>query len=208
VIEQMPGLQVSAAHYAWSEYVTRGRWSSYWHQIRLVLERRPTTCLVVGKGDDIVPAVLRLAGVGTTTVDIDPRLEPDTVADVRSLPFSDDEFDCVLAAQVLEHVPFEALDGVVSELRRVTRSFVVASVPQRGRAWELALKLPFLPALRSGGVLPARTRHRFDGQHHWEVGARQLRRGRLEAVLGSRFTIAETLVVPDHPYHRFYVLVA
>ena len=79
-------------------------------------------------------------------------------------------------------------------------------VPQRGRAWELALKLPLLPALKAGGVLPARTKHRFDGQHYWEVGARDFRRGRLEAVLRHRFTIAETLVVPDHPYHRFYVL--
>lgn len=198
--------QVPAAHYSWLAYTTRGRWSSYWHQIRLVLERGAETCLVVGKGDGIVPYVLERAGVRTTTADIDPSLEPDTVSDVRSLPFRAGSFDCALAAQILEHVPFETLDRALSELRRVTRSFVVVSVPQRGRAWELAVKLPFLPALKAGGVLPARTRHRFDGQHHWEVGARDFRRRRLEAALGSRFTIAETLVVPDHPYHRFYVL--
>ena len=198
--------QVRAEHYSWLEYTTRGRWSSYWHQIRLVLERGAETCLVVGNGDGIVPSLLERAGVRTTTVDIDPRLDPDTIADVRSLPFPDRSFDCVLAAQILEHVRFETLDGALSEMRRVTRSSVIASVPQRGRAWELAVKLPFLRAFKAGGVLPARTRHRFDGQHYWELGARDFRRSRLEAALRRHFTIAETFVVPDHPYHRFYAL--
>jgi SAM-dependent methyltransferase len=206
MIEALAPPQVPASHYAWLEYTTRGRWSSYWHQLRLVLERGPETCLVVGKGDGIVPSLLELTGVETTTVDIDPGLEPDAVADVRSLPFPDGEFECALAAQVLEHLPFETLDGALSELRRVIQSFVVVSVPQRGRAWELAVKLPFLPALKAGGVLPARTRHRFDGQHRWELGARDFPRSRVETALAARFTIAHTLVVPDHPYHRFYVL--
>jgi hypothetical protein len=200
--------QVSTVHYSWQSYTTRGRWSSYWHQIRLVLERGPETCLVVGKGDGAVPFVLEREGVGTTTVDIDPTLSPDMVADVRSLPLESSSFDCVLAAQILEHVPFDDLASALAELRRVARTFVVVSLPQRGRAWELALRIPFLPGLRAGGVLPARTRHRFDGQHYWEVGARDFRRSRVEAALGSRFTIAETFVVPDHPYHRFYVLEA
>lgn len=198
--------QVSTAHYSWLAYTTRGRWSSYWHQLRVVLERGAETCLVIGKGDGIVPSVLERAGVRTTTVDIDPNLAPDAVADVRSLTFPDESFDCVLAAQILEHLPFETVEDALSELRRVTRSFVVASVPQRGRAWELAVKLPLLPAFKAGGVLRARTRHRFDGQHHWELGARDFRRPRLEELLRRRFTIAETFVVPDHPYHRFYVL--
>jgi hypothetical protein len=200
--------QVSATHYSWQSYTTRGRWSSYWHQIRLVLERGPETCLVVGKGDGTVPFVLVRDGVRATTVDIDATLAPDTVADVRSLPFADASFDCVLAAQILEHLPFDTLDGALAELRRVARSFVVVSVPQRGRAWEIAVRIPFLPGVRVGGVLPARTRHRFDGQHYWEVGARDFRRRRVEAAFGSHFAIEETLVVPDHPYHRFYVLVA
>ena len=136
-------------------HTTRGRWSSYWHQIRLVLERGADACLVVGNGDGIVPSLLERAGVRTTTVDIDPRLDPDTIADVGWLQFPDRSFDCVLAAQILEHVRFETLDGALSEMRRVTRSSVVASVPQRGRAWELAFK-GALPEGIQGGWRPAR----------------------------------------------------
>ncbi len=161
--------------------------------------------LVVGNGDGTVTALIERAGYARPP-STSPRLDPDTIADVRSLPFPDRGFDRVLAAQILEHVRFETLDGALSEVRRVTRSSVVASVPQRGRAWELAVKVPFLRAFKAGGVLPARTRHRFDGQHYWELGAREFRRSRLEAALARHFTIAETFVVPDHPYHRFYVL--
>ncbi|NCN08090.1 class I SAM-dependent methyltransferase [Candidatus Parcubacteria bacterium] len=52
------------------------------------------------------------------TVDIDPDRKPDIVADARSLPFKDGEFDFVLCTEMLEHVknPFE----VESEIRRVT----------------------------------------------------------------------------------------
>jgi SAM-dependent methyltransferase len=197
--------QVAIEHYAFETYATHARWSSFWHQIRDVLAAKPVSCLVIGAGDGIVPAVLRHLGVSVTTLDVDSALEPDLLGDVRALPIDDRAFDVVIASQILEHIPFDDVPRALGELRRVARKRVVISIPQRGRAWEIVVRLPILPKVARGGVLPARTRHSFDGTHHWEVGARGLRRSRFEAVLTDHFTVFSTYVVTDNPYHRFYV---
>lgn len=53
------------------------------------------------------------------TVDIDPKREPEIVADAAHMPFKDNEFNVVLCTEMLEHVknPFD----VEKEIRRVTK---------------------------------------------------------------------------------------
>lgn len=200
------GVQVDPAHYAWASYNTQGRWASYWHQIRAVLEARPASCLVVGPGDGTVPALLERLGIEVTTLDIDPRLRPDLVGDVRGIPLGDDAVDVSVCAQVLEHIPLSEVAAGAAELARVTRRRAVVSVPQRGRMWRLNVRLPYLPQVAAAGVLPARTPHAFDGQHHWELGARNSPRRAVEQLLSRSFAIERTYTVVEHPYHRFYLL--
>jgi len=63
------------------------------------------------------------------TVDIDPKLKPDIVCDVHNLKCSDNNFDTVVALQLLEHCrdPQRALN----EMRRVLkkRGKLIFSVP-------------------------------------------------------------------------------
>src|SRR5689334_22203261 len=49
--------------------------------------------------------------------------------DVTALEFPDDSFDCVLCAEVLEHVP--AVDRAAREISRVARHEAVIGVPYR-----------------------------------------------------------------------------
>lgn len=56
-------------------------------------------------------------------------------ADIGRLPFVDDQFDLVLAIEVLEHVPFPEL--ALAELNRVARADLVVSVP-REPIWRAA----------------------------------------------------------------------
>jgi SAM-dependent methyltransferase len=53
-------------------------------------------------------------------------------ADIRQLPFPDEQFDAVICFETLEHI--EMGDAALSELRRVLRpnGFVLASSPNRG----------------------------------------------------------------------------
>ncbi len=55
--------------------------------------------------------------------------------DIGRLPFRDDQFDLVLAIEVLEHVPFPEL--ALAEIARVARRHVVVSVP-REPIWRAA----------------------------------------------------------------------
>lgn len=50
-----------------------------------------------------------------------------SVGDVRHLPYPDGEFDTVLLLEVLEHVP--DAEGVLREVRRVSRKNLILSVP-------------------------------------------------------------------------------
>jgi hypothetical protein len=50
-------------------------------------------------------------------------------ANVRSLPFLDRQFDLVLCTEVLEHLATDTLVKAVAELIRVSRKYVLVSVP-------------------------------------------------------------------------------
>ena len=52
---------------------------------------------------------------------------------LERLPFPDGEFDLVSAFETLEHLPPEAVPRALVELRRVTRGYVVATIPSFGR---------------------------------------------------------------------------
>ncbi len=56
-------------------------------------------------------------------------------ASIESLPFSDNSFDMVVCAEVLEHLPGSVLEKGVKELARVARHWVFVSVPYRQQVW-------------------------------------------------------------------------
>lgn len=201
-----PEIQVPTTHYAWGQYATRQRWSSYWHQVTHVIEAAPLSCLIIGAGDGLVAEVLRRQGIRVDVCDFDPDIGADIVGDVRSLPIDDDAYEVTVCAQVLEHIPGSDLPAALGELARVTTQRTVVSVPQHGRVWELSFRVPPWRRFARGGVLPARTAHVADEQHQWELGGGGLPRSEFERMVRKRFTLAQTYAVPDNPYHRFYVL--
>lgn len=52
-----------------------------------------------------------------------------TYADAADMPFEPKSFDYVLALEMIEHLPTDAMSKVVTELRRVAAKAVVISVP-------------------------------------------------------------------------------
>ena len=136
----LPPRQVDPSHY-FNGYDSLARFASYWHQIE-------ETCVLggdvleVGVGNGTVSAVLRARGVALTTVDLDSALKPDVVADIRALPFDDRSFDTVLAAEVLEHIPWDETSAAVGEIVRVARRGAVISVPDSRLAFTMESRLP------------------------------------------------------------------
>lgn len=92
------------------------------------------TILDAGCGDGFVTNRLHELGFEVVGVDIEPgaleRLEsPARVGSVDALPASDEEFDCVLVADVLEHLPRGSFETALGELTRVARRYLVVNSP-------------------------------------------------------------------------------
>jgi len=96
--------------YNFQRYVYFSHWISYWYQINEVLELKPESLLVIGIGDRIVVDILEKEISEIKTFDIDENLKPDVIGSVENLPFKDNQFDVILCAEVLEHLPFEKFE--------------------------------------------------------------------------------------------------
>ncbi len=190
-----------------SDYNDKKRWASYWHQINEVLSLKPSSVLIVGKGSGLVSEYLKLGGIKITVLDIDESLNPDVVASVLDMPFQDNEFDAVLCAQVLEHLPHDDFNKALSEIKRVAKNGVVISLPHFGPAIRFLFKLPLLPEIKFMIKLPYPIKHVFKGEHYWEIGKRgyPVRKIKKE-IIKSGFSINKTFVVFENPLHRFFIL--
>jgi ubiquinone/menaquinone biosynthesis C-methylase UbiE len=156
------------------QYLSLIRTITHWHQANEVSLCCPSggSVLEIGVGCGHTTWLMRQWGLQVTTVDLDPELRPDVVGDVTSLPFEKSAFDCVLAAEVLEHLPFEQFGLAVSELARVSRDWVIITLPAPLVGLSALLNVPVLPSFGFSLGLPLWKKHRFNGEHYWELGKR------------------------------------
>lgn len=115
------------------------------HWLAQIAARRPQTEIV---GLDIGLDVLKKAQTVTTGV-------PLIVGDAGKLPFNGPQFDLVLAAEVLEHVPDPMI--VVREMGRITKAYCVVSVPHE--PWWRMLNMARMHYLRALGNTPGHIQH-------------------------------------------------
>ena len=86
--------------------------------------------LVVGSGNGY--ELVHFLNAGHDVVGIDlyvPEIQTvkdHTVkGDASNMPFADDEFDLVFCTEMLEHVPIESIDSILSEIRRVGKQYYI-----------------------------------------------------------------------------------
>jgi len=174
-----------SSKYSFRKYIYPTRWMSYWYQIKEVLDLESETVLEVGVGSELVADYLKNQGIKITTVDIDEKLRPDIVGNVLNLPFSDNLFDVILCTEVLEHLPFDKFEAALRELKRVSRKYVIL---------RLAIKLAFP------------IKHRFDGEHYWEIGKRGYSSKKVKNIIKKHFKIRKEFIPFENQYHHFFVL--
>lgn len=104
------------------------------------------TILDVGCGDGAItnPLAERYAVVGVDSSEVALRhLRTEAVlADAAALPFEDGSFDLVLSSQLLEHLDDEQYGRALVEMRRVTRRFLLISVPYREDLRQRLIRCP------------------------------------------------------------------
>ena len=200
--------QVSKDHYFTRSYFNKERWFSYWYQIESVLKLSPRTLLEIGPGDQTVSHILEKRRIEVTTVDIASDLGARIKASVTELPFVDNSFDGVLAAEVLEHIRFEDVPQAVQEIYRVAKRFAVISLPHAGIVFSFGFKLPLLSRLDYIWKLPFLwKKHQFQGEHYWELGKRGYSVSRIKKLFKtSGFAICGARLYADDPAHYFFIL--
>lgn len=164
--------QVDATVHYRRGYLTLPRAITHWYQANEVADATPPAgrVLEIGPGSGHTTWLLRNWGYRVTTCDFDPAIGPDVVADVRRLPFADRSFDTVIAAEVLEHLPFDDFGTALQQLARIAERAVVVTLPAPFLGIAALLNLPGLrPRAMHVGV-PYAVRHRFNGEHYWELG--------------------------------------
>ena len=77
------------------------------------------------------------------------------MGDATALPIAASSVDCVLAAEVLEHLPFERVPAALASMRRVVRAAVVITVPAPLLGVAAMLNIPTKGPLRVRDRLPA-----------------------------------------------------
>lgn len=198
--------QVDRKHYQFDRYMSKTRWASVWHQVDEVQSLNPGSVLEVGPGFGAFKALMHVLGVSVSTLDVADDLEPDYIGSVDDIPLAERSFDVVCGFQVLEHLPYDRSLVAFAEMVRVSRKNVIISLPDARAVWACRLRLPFIGNLDISLERPSwlAARHRFDGEHYWELNKRgwPLRRI-LKDFTGVR--LLKTYRVPENPYHRFFV---
>lgn len=200
--------QVDTPHYHFRSYETPERFTSYYHQVSATLHLRPKTVLEIGVGGGTFRSLMTGMGVNIYSMDIDINLQPSLCGNVLSIPLKDDSVDVCVAFQVLEHLPFEHFAPALRELTRVARFGVVISLPEFSNVG-LVLSLPFIRKikLRFSGFPLFKPRHRFDGQHYWEINKRGYNLNRiLDQIREAGLGCERTWLNHYNPYHRFFSL--
>ena len=192
------------------EYTNIFRFMSYFYQIKIVQQYNQKEVLEIGIGDKTTSNYLKNHGIRVTTCDIDKNLEPDYVCDIKKLPFADNSFDGVLIFEILEHMPWEDLDSVLSELDRVTREYIFLSVPYFSFAISMALKIPkFNKLLNFTLRIPMPfpfLKTKIPNEHYWEIGRTGYPLKRFKNVLSKKFEIINHFSPPLVPSHCFFIL--
>jgi ubiquinone/menaquinone biosynthesis C-methylase UbiE len=146
------------------------------------------------------------------TLDLDPTAFPDIVGDVRAMPLEDRVVDVTVCCEVLEHMPFEDVGAALRELHRVSRGFVVVTMPHTSVYLASTLRTPrrrvksLVLNLLEPSFLKFRRRP-LEWSHHWEIGYKGYSLTRLrELVRKAGFSIQRDFRNPLFPTHHFFFL--
>ena len=126
-------------------------------RIQQTLEMIPSdvaSILEVGCGDGRITNSIchryEVVGIDLDKEKIKAFHGPKIIADVAQIPFKDSQFDLVLAAEILEHLPEEIFTPALSEIYRVSKKYVLITVP-----FEEVLSAQWLKCSKCGHIFHA-----------------------------------------------------
>lgn len=181
----------------------------YWEQIRIIKNINPKRVLEAGIGNGFVMEFLKRTGISVVGMDIEVRNKPDVAGNLLCIPFKDNSFDAVSCYEVLEHLPFERIEDVIRELKRVTRKYIFISVPHHVKCFNSWLSLGrwlslgfciTLPRIRRVENIPL-------SDHKWEIGRLSVKlKEFINCLRRADLKLVKHYTIPMWHYHRFFIL--
>lgn len=178
--------------------INLSNWFRYYHILKEVIALKPKKILEIGVGNEIVKNCLKDFVEDYKVMDINPKLKPDILSDLREVrPELKEKFDCLICADVLEHIPFEDLEknlaNIYSYLNHGGRAII--TIPHR-RA-RIMVITPLSCQEAKIFELPSWIKSNFksffkqiiqrkvwiDPCHCWEIGDRKIKRKNVEKIM-------------------------
>ena len=169
-------------------------WYRYFYIIKEVIDLKPSTVLEVGEGSGMVKNCLKDVVNEYKTIDINEKMSPDFLMDIRDENKElNKKFDCIIAADVLEHIPF-------SDLKKVAKSFysyllpggtAIVTIPHRRSnfLFMTPTNVPHVVTVPTGFLSPGAFYRRFikrkiwiDPHHCWEIGDGKVKKTDVDSV--------------------------
>jgi len=206
-------------NYDFLRYVNKQRMVTFWYQLAEIMRLDVKSVLEVGIGPRIVAPVLRELGKEVKTADVNPALEPDYLVQVQRLSsvVPAESADVILCARVLHYVPPDELDQTFAELHRVTRGYVIVTLPVdelrlsfgfyvTACRWRWAsIRMPLVLKRALLRLLPRRPEPTFG--RTWKLDCRAgLTCADLEAKMSKLFTVEKSYAIPEVATHHLFLL--
>jgi len=199
--------------YLTNDYLNLKRWDSYYKQLELIQSVKAKSVLEIGPGNGVLSSVLRRFGIHIKTFDIDPEVPANWHGDVKDIssivPL--ERFDCVVAFEVLEHVPWKNVQRILCGIKKVTKRWIIISVPYSGifmmpvlrlgrrglREWKIGVRIP--------GFWRSDKYYKRSG-HYWECGAAGYNIRRVRKMFASLLNIVAEDYHPVDKSQVFWIL--
>ena len=150
-------------------------WHRFFALTKAILDIKPKSMLEIGEGSAVLRRIIEPMVDKYETMDINEKLKPTYLNDVRILNQGlTEKFECVIAADILEHIPFEDLGKAFKNLPSYLKSGgqALITIPHRSHYffWMTSLdhklhlwRYPTLKKLLFG-------KSSIDPNHCWEIG--------------------------------------
>lgn len=196
------------------EYDNLSRFISYHKQLQIVGEyaEKQNKILEIGVGNKTLNSILKNKGYKVKSVDILKELSPDFVADVRKLPFGDNEFDVALAFEILEHIPFDDFSVALNEISRVTKKKILISLPYWNASFEFIVKFPGLGLIKQPPIIPIHVEIPYffrtlkSKEHYFEIGAKGFSKKLITDKISKIGNILKIEKIPINNHHLFFIV--
>lgn len=157
-----------------------------WYRFFFIIEEitafKPKKILEIGEGSGIVRRVIEPLVKKYETMDVNEKLKPTYLNDVRNFKSElKEKYDCVIAADILEHIPFDDLEKALANLYAYLKKDgkALITIPHRASNFLLMTPTQVPRAFRvpTGFLSPGAFYRRFikrkiwiDPDHLWEIG--------------------------------------